>query len=149
MYRSTKVLVYCLALLATAVGLAACGGTATNTTNTANTTNRTTTTNTTTTNTANTTTTNSAANTEKKETASTGDKIGVPECDEYIEKYEACINSKVPEAMRGTMKTSFEQARNAWKTAAANPQAKATLASTCKTAMDAAKQATSAYSCQW
>ena len=31
------------------------------------------------------------ANTAKTETATTGDKTGVPECDEYIEKYEAKI----------------------------------------------------------
>src|SRR5262245_50730836 len=42
----------------------------------------------------------SATTTPTSTTASTstGDKIGVPECDEYIEKVEACLNSKVPEA---------------------------------------------------
>lgn len=146
MYRSTKVLVYCLALLVVATGLAACGGMATNnaTTNTGNTTNRTNTTNTT----ANT-TTNTAANTEKKETASTGDKIGVPECDEYIEKFEACISSKVPEAARAAYKSSFETMRSAWKTSAANPQAKAALATGCKQALDTAKTTFATYSCQW
>ncbi len=143
MYRSTKVLVYCLALLAMAAGLAACGGMATNnaTTNTANTTNRTNTANTTT-------TTNTAANTDSKTTASTGDKIGVPECDEYIEKWEACY-AKMPDAAKAAAKTSFDTMRSTWKTSAANPQAKAALATGCKAAMDAAKSAMSAYSCQW
>ncbi len=58
----------------------------------------------------------------KTETASTGDKIGVPECDEYIEKYEACVFSKVPEAARGAFKSSFEAQRKAWKDASANPR---------------------------
>lgn len=148
MYRSTKVLVYCLALLAASIGIAACGGAATNTTNTSNTTNRTnTTTNTTTTNsaTSNSTTSNTTAS---NTTASTGDKIGVPECDEYIEKWEACY-AKMPDAAKAAAKTSFDTMRNTWKTSAANPQAKAALATGCKAAMDAAKTAMSAYSCQW
>ncbi len=86
---------------------------------------------------------------DSKEIAATGNKIGVPECDEYIEKYEACVFSKVPEAMRETFKSSFETQRKAWKDAAANPQAKASLASGCKTALETAKQSLSAYKCDW
>lgn len=85
----------------------------------------------------------------KTETASKGDKIGVPECDEYVEKYEACVFSKVPEAMRETFKSSFEQQRKAWKEAAANPQGKEALATGCKSALETAKKTLSAYSCEW
>lgn len=84
----------------------------------------------------------------KTETAA-GDKVGVPECDEYIQKYEACINSKVPEAQRAMFKTSFESARQSWKAAAANPQTKTTLASVCKQAQESAKQSMTAFSCAW
>jgi len=91
---------------------------------------------------------NATTNVTKTETT-TGDKIGVAECDEYIEKYEACINSKVPEAQRAILKTSFEAQRKAFKDAAANPQAKAGLATGCKQAIETAKQSTSAYSCAW
>ncbi len=91
---------------------------------------------------------NTTTNVAKTETA-TGDKIGVAECDEYIEKYEACINSKVPEAQRAMLKTSFEAQRKAFKDAAANPQAKAGLATGCKQAIETAKQSTSAYACAW
>jgi uncharacterized membrane protein len=80
---------------------------------------------------------------------STGDKIGVPECDEYIEKVEACLNSKVPEAQRGMFKSSFETVRKQWKETAANPQAKAGLATGCKQAMETAKQAYSSFGCTW
>src|SRR5262249_48555812 len=66
---------------------------------------------------------------------STGDKIGIPECDEYIEKYEACLNSKVPEAQRGVYKSSFETLRKQWKETAANSQAKAGMATGCKQAL--------------
>lgn len=86
---------------------------------------------------------------KKTETASTGDSIGVPECDDYIAKYEACVNKNVPEAMRGTFKTSFDQARKSWKELAANPQTKATLPAACKQATEAAKQAMASYKCDF
>jgi hypothetical protein len=81
--------------------------------------------------------------------ASTNDKTGVPECDEYIAKYEACIFSKVPEASRAVYQTPFDQMRKSWKDAAANPQAKAGLAVGCKQALETAKQSFAAYSCEW
>ncbi len=86
---------------------------------------------------------------DKKESASTGDKIGVPECDEYVEKYEACVFSKVPEAARAQLKSSFEVQRKAWKDAAANSQAKAALATGCKQALETAKQSLASYNCEW
>ena len=86
--------------------------------------------------------------TVKVETAAV-DKVGVPECDEYITKYEACINSKVPEAQRAMYKTSFETMRKSWKDAAATPQGKAGLATGCKSALDTAKQSMTAFSCAW
>lgn len=85
----------------------------------------------------------------KTEVAASGDEIGVPECDEYVKKYEACVFDKVPEQMRGPLKASFETARKQWKEAAGNPQTKGTLASACKQAHDAAKQSMAAYKCDW
>ena len=89
------------------------------------------------TNTANTTPT---ANTNKTTTANTsaspaaspatpsGDKIGVAECDDYLAKYESCVDSKVPEAARAQLKAAFEQTRKSWQSLAATPQGKAGLA---------------------
>jgi hypothetical protein len=88
-------------------------------------------------------------NTKSDEVASTGDKIGVPECDEYIAKYEACVNNNVPENMKAAMKSTFEQSRKGWKDAAATPQGKATLGSACKQAMETAKQSMAAYKCDF
>ena len=84
-----------------------------------------------------------------KETAGSGDKIGVPECDTYIEKYEACIMDKMPEAQRGAVKSALDQSRKAWKDAAANPTTKAGLSAACKTALDAAKASTTSFGCKW
>ena len=135
--KLNKDLLLTATLLAAAVGFSACGGSTTNTA---------------TTNTANKAATNAAttaANSAANTTTASADKIGIPECDDYIEKYEACVNSKVPEAQRAALKSAFETARNSWKQAAANPQGKAAIASGCKQAHDMAKQQMSAYSCAW
>ncbi len=80
---------------------------------------------------------------------SSDDKIGVPECDNYLEKYEACVTGKVPEAARQQILSSFKQTRQTWKSLAANPQTKSALASTCKQSLEMTKQAMSQYSCDW
>src|SRR5256885_9809331 len=63
-------------------------------------------------------------------TASAGDKIGIPECNEYIAKYEACTG-QVPEAGRAAYKSALDQTRASWKRLADNPQTKASLAAAC------------------
>ncbi len=80
--------------------------------------------------------------------APSADSVGVPECDDYISKYERCINSKVPEMARGALKTAFDQTRASWKAAAATPEGKQGLAMGCKAAADASKQAVAAYGCE-
>lgn len=84
-----------------------------------------------------------------KTVASSGDKVGVAECDDYIAKYEACLTGKVPAASRAAFESSIAQMRQTWKQVAANPQAKAALASGCKQAQEASKQSMAAYSCDW
>ena len=79
---------------------------------------------------------------------SKAEKIGVAECDEYVAKYEACLN-KVPEAQREKLSDQMETMRKGWKAAATNPQAKSALAGGCKVALTTAKSSMSAYSCDW
>jgi len=87
---------------------------------------------------------------ENPTTASaSGDKIGVAECDEYLDKYEACISSKAPEAARPQLKSSMETTRKSWKEIASTPEGKSGLAMTCKTALDTTKQSMASYGCQW
>src|ERR1700730_11030229 len=65
-------------------------------------------------------------------TASSGEKIGVPECDDFIAKYDACVSSKVPEAQRAQYKSTIDQWRSSWKKLAENPATKGTLAAAWK-----------------
>lgn len=91
------------------------------------------------------------AKTESNTATTSADSVGVPECDEYIKKYEVCLTKiaeKAPQ-VQPSLKTAFEQQRKAFKDAAANPSSKATLASTCKQAIESAKQSTSSYACTW
>lgn len=74
--------------------------------------------------------------------------IGIPACDEYIDKYKRCISTKMPEAARGQMMEAMDMSVQAWKEAAAGP-AKDGLAMACKAALDAAKQATASMGCEW
>jgi hypothetical protein len=82
-------------------------------------------------------------------TTASGDKIGVAECDEYIQKVEACLGGKVPEAQRATYKSALDTMRTTWKKAAETPQGKAALAQGCKAALDQAKTSMSTFGCSW
>jgi hypothetical protein len=78
-----------------------------------------------------------------------GDKIGVPECDDYLTKYETCVASKVPAAMRAQYEATLATTRKSWRDLAANPQTKATLAQACKTATESARQTMKAVGCEF
>ena len=125
----------CCALL-----LAACGGT-----DTATNTNTTTTTNKSTTTSPNSNTTSTTTTT----TTSSTDKIGIADCDDFIAKYEACINAKVPEAARAQYKSSLEAWRKQWRDLAGNPQTKASLAAACKTAAEQTKASMKTFGCEF
>jgi hypothetical protein len=79
--------------------------------------------------------------------APSGDKIGVAECDTYIEKLTKCLDSKVPEAAKGPMKSSFDQAVKGWKDLAMTPAGKTGLATACKMALDQSKQTMAGFGC--
>lgn len=74
---------------------------------------------------------------------------GVPECDEYLTKYPACLESKVPAMAKPQMMAGFEATKQAWMQMAANPQTRGTLQMTCKMALDQAKMAMQIYGCQF
>lgn len=82
-------------------------------------------------------------------TAPAGEKIGVPECDDFIAKYEACVSSKVPEVARASFETAVKQWRQSWKQLAENPQTKGTLVEACKQAKAQQETALKPYGCAW
>lgn len=82
-------------------------------------------------------------------TASAGDKVGIPECDDFIAKYEACVSGKVPEIARAPFQASLKTWRSEWKKAADNPQTRGTLAAACKQAAEQQAAALKSYGCSW
>jgi hypothetical protein len=105
-----------------------------------------------TTNNSNSTAMDSNKNTSKTTTTTTSstttsnEKIGVPECDDFIAKYESCTD-KVPEAGRAQYKDALAQWRKSWKQLAANPATKGTLAAACKQAAESSAASWKAYGC--
>lgn len=79
--------------------------------------------------------------------AASGDSIGIAACDDYLDKYEACISEKVPAEVRATLKTSLDQTRDAWRSTMASGAGKDQLEAACKTMYDSAKASMSAYGC--
>ena len=75
--------------------------------------------------------------------------FGVAECDSYMKKYMACVDSKVPEAARAMMRQQLDQTKAAWTQAASTPQGKAGLAMGCQQADQASGPAMRAYGCTW
>ena len=101
---------------------------------------------------SNSTTTNSnktSTTTTTTTTSTTTEKIGVPECDDYIAKYEACVNGKVPDMARAQFNSAMKAARDSWRQAASTPQGKAGLAAACKQAAEQAKTSMKPYGCEF
>ena len=86
---------------------------------------------------------NDNANTNSSATA----HVGVAECDAFINAYENCVTTKVPEASRAQFRSSITTWRTEWKKLADNPQTRATLASVCKTQLETARTQMKAYNC--
>ncbi|MBW2733678.1 MAG: hypothetical protein JRH20_14920 [Deltaproteobacteria bacterium] len=87
----------------------------------------------------------------KKEAPAAGaiEKTGVKECDDYLTKYTACLDGKVPEAARAAMKKGIVTMAAAWKKAAATDAGKKAMATACTNALEAAKKGMAAYKCEW
>jgi hypothetical protein len=80
-------------------------------------------------------------------TASSGEKIGIAECDDFLAKYDECITKNVPEAQRAQYESSIKQWRDSWRQLAKNDMTKGTLAAACKQALEQAKSSMKSYNC--
>lgn len=76
------------------------------------------------------------------------EKVGVAACDDFLEKYEACV-AKMPSASQQAVKDSIVQMRGAWKASATDASSKAALESACKSTAQSMNQSMSAYGCKF
>ena len=72
---------------------------------------------------------------------------GIAVCDDYLNKYEACLRDKLPEATRSQFQSGLDAMRNSWTQLAANPQTASTLENACMQAKSSAAVAMQAYGC--
>ena len=74
---------------------------------------------------------------------------GIAACDDFLQKYDSCVTSKLPEAQRATYKAQLDQTRKMWLDMAKNPSAKSTMEGTCKQTMDAMKTSLQSFGCSF
>ncbi|HEX5890858.1 MAG TPA: hypothetical protein VFY61_19255 [Pyrinomonadaceae bacterium] len=91
--------------------------------------------------------TNSSSSSTAANTVPSGEQIGVPECDSFLNAYESCVSTKVPETQRAQFQTIMTNWRAEWKKLAADPQMKAGLITACKNHMETARTQMKAYNC--
>jgi hypothetical protein len=76
------------------------------------------------------------------------EEIGIPECDDYIRKYEACLD-KVPDADQMRFRTMLDTQRTQWRAAAKEAVSRDTAVDQCRSAMATAKQSMGTYGCEF
>ena len=87
--------------------------------------------------------------TNRNDNTAAGEKVGIAECDNFINAYETCVSSKVPAAAQANLRASVTTWRTEWKKLADNPQTRGTLAAACKSQREATMTAMKAYNCTW
>ena len=90
-----------------------------------------------------------ATSTPAAAAANAGDKIGVPECDDFIAKYDECVSNKVPEMVRAQYKDGIARWRTEWKRLASDPATRAQLATTCKQIAEQQNAALKSFGCSF
>lgn len=82
--------------------------------------------------------------------AASGDKIGIAECDDYLDKYEKCIKEKAPEVVRPALEQALRDTRANYKKLSADAATKAALPKSCEQAKEVTKTTMAAYGgCAW
>ena len=76
------------------------------------------------------------------------DALGVEECDDFLTKYEACVNDKVPAGSRDAFRQSIAATRAGWKQAI-DAGGRDQLAAACTQMKETSKTSLQAYGCSF
>jgi hypothetical protein len=76
------------------------------------------------------------------------EKVGVPVCDDFLVKYEACIATLRPERQE-KLKGNVEQLRKSWKALAGDQAMSAKLAPLCTQVADGTRTNAIGKTCKW
>jgi|SRR5688572_1348712 hypothetical protein len=77
------------------------------------------------------------------------ESTGVAVCDDFLEKYTACVTSKIPAAAQSAYKAQLDQTRKMWVDMGKNAGARPAMEASCKQTMDTMKTALASYGCSF
>ena len=77
------------------------------------------------------------------------EEFGIPECDDYVRKMNACINDKVPADEQSALRFQLGSTKRTWQKESLDPSQRDSLASECRDAASLAARSTEQYGCQW
>jgi hypothetical protein len=92
---------------------------------------------------------NQSATTSNSSATGIGEKIGIPECDEVIAKYEACISDHVPDAKKRQYRENIEGWSNAWRQLVVKTASKETVAAACNRHIIQSREAMKSFGCEF
>ena len=75
--------------------------------------------------------------------------VGIPECDDYIRKVEACIASGVPENERPGLQSKLDAQRKRWRAGAKSEFDRPAMVDACRSATASANHDFAGYDCHW
>jgi hypothetical protein len=75
--------------------------------------------------------------------------VGVASCDEWANRYIACIDSKAPQSARAQMKQAIAQTKRTWRKTAQTIEGQRALAGACSRMVESTRQATAFLRCTW
>jgi hypothetical protein len=58
--------------------------------------------------------------------------VGIAACDDFLDKYESCLNAKISVEQQPAFKTQVDQTRKTWSDLAKDPAAKSGLEASCR-----------------
>jgi hypothetical protein len=74
-------------------------------------------------------------------------EVGIPVCDDFIAKYEACVTGKIPAASQAEFANALTQWRTEWKKLAADPNNNMILTGICNQMQAQSKASLSPFGC--
>lgn len=75
--------------------------------------------------------------------------IGIAACDEYLTKYRRCVEENAPAELRGAMRAALRTTEDAWHQAIKKGAETRGLEKACLAALNAGKQTTAAWHCEF
>jgi hypothetical protein len=77
------------------------------------------------------------------------DKVGIPVCDDFLAKYDACLSTIERPERRARLQETAAQLRASWIAAAADTTGRANMEQLCATVADGTRKNATMAKCNW